>query len=267
LDLKEYTRPIVELSELKTKEEFVDYIQYYQIEKYFLIDQILTRCIYLEYLHEYLKDDILEVLRDGLGIPCSNFSKYRLNYILNDENLKYISKYIEINRLCAENNMHITTVEPFAKTLKELNASGPYCGITNKGLKHANVVERLTICNNHKITTIRPFIKTLKYLNINNHHMGYDKLEKNNLRDLLVEQNENFRKTLKPFGKDTENIERLLIKVEERGEKTYKMFSIEEAIDKKIIFKNYNIRKRYYGTIQQIIFKFGFLKNKNLNIL
>ena len=59
---------------------------------------------------------------------------------------------------------NITTCEPFANTLIELNASGSCCGINDDGLRLCTRIEILNACNNANITTCAPFAKSLKIL-------------------------------------------------------------------------------------------------------
>jgi hypothetical protein len=69
-----------------------------------------------------------------------------------------------IVRLCARSNSKITTVQPFASTLRELIAPDT-CGIDDKGLANARNITSLDATNNSKITNIKPFASKLRYLN------------------------------------------------------------------------------------------------------
>ncbi len=56
--------------------------------KKYLLKQILE-CQYLNFLYEYLNDDIIALLKQ------TDYDNQ-----LNDKNLEYISKYIEIKEFC-----------------------------------------------------------------------------------------------------------------------------------------------------------------------
>jgi len=72
---------------------------------------------------------------------------------------------IMLEKLDAQNNYAITTCEPFATSLKKLNASGN-CGITDDGLRLCNNITDLNADRNGKITTCAPFAQTLITLSI-----------------------------------------------------------------------------------------------------
>src|SRR5690348_2793116 len=91
LQLQEYSIPFKDLDKIQTKEEFLEYIDYFQIDKKYLLKQI-CECRYLDFLHEYMKDDIEKLLQNDYDT------------LLNDKNLKYISEFIEITELHASNN-------------------------------------------------------------------------------------------------------------------------------------------------------------------
>lgn len=95
-------------------------------------------------------------LRSLTGLEELNVS---FSSVMRDRGLRNLHCLRHLN---AESNSYITTVEPFAKTLKYLNASGS--GIENEGLQHAQYIETLIAYNTPNITAIESFAKTLLVL-------------------------------------------------------------------------------------------------------
>jgi hypothetical protein len=75
-----------------------------------------------------------------------------------------LAQAVGIVKLDVYNNPNVTTVAPFAVTLRELNAQGN-SGITDAGLAQAAGIVRIYVDNNPKVTTVAPFAVTLRELN------------------------------------------------------------------------------------------------------
>ena len=67
----------------------------------------------------------------------------------------------------------VTTVAPFAYTLRELDASGK-CGIHDAGLARAHWIRVLNVANNSLVTTVEPFAESLRELNASDGSMVGD---------------------------------------------------------------------------------------------
>lgn len=190
IDISSYNKEIKSFDTFTTKEEFIDYITYFQINTMYLIKIILTECKYLEYLHEFVKNDILKILKT-----------INTTYI-NDKNLYYISQYIDIVELNITNNPYITTTQNFGHQIKKLKALNRI--ISENIILHATNLEELHINSNSRINSFAPFASTLKILNIRNitswgritdTHLSVLK----NLEELYVPNNRRIR-TILPFA-------------------------------------------------------------------
>lgn len=160
--------------------EYSILLQEYNIDKIkkfpiqFIICVILNECMWLDILCDNIKNEINNILEGNKLWKCdlftnSNYIKHKCNCgsdkRLNDKNLKYISKYIQIKKLNACSNENITTVEPFGNTIETLNIS---CFLSSKkiinddGIKYATNLKELWCINNNYITTLKPFENTLQ---------------------------------------------------------------------------------------------------------
>jgi len=70
----------------------------------------------------------------------------------------------QLVKLNAEGNSKITTVAPFASTLRDLGARYA-CGISDSGLRYATQLVKLKASSNSKITMVAPFGSTMRELN------------------------------------------------------------------------------------------------------
>jgi len=75
--------------------------------------------------------------------------------------------------LYASNNTRITSCEPFAKTLRKLDASND-CGINDIGLQMCHRLKILNASDNSQITTCKPFARSLKELHARGDCCGID---------------------------------------------------------------------------------------------
>jgi len=87
------------------------------------------------------------------------------NFSIRDHGLRLCKVVKELN---VKNNPNIETCNPFAKTLKVLNASGRFCGLSNDSINMCKKLRKLNVRNNHKITTCNPFAATLICLDASN---------------------------------------------------------------------------------------------------
>jgi len=140
------------------------------------------------------RDTLPRAILSGLLIKKLNINSYTA---IND---RYIASCTSITDLYASHNRIITTCNPFAKTLRILNAA--YSSINDLGLKLCTAIEKLTIDGNEHITTCDPFAKSLTYLSALNNNTLHDKSIQSctSIEKIRLSCNRNIS-TFEPFAK------------------------------------------------------------------
>jgi len=121
------------------------------------------------------------------------------NTILNNECLELCTNIYKLDASC---NSYITTCDPFAHSLRVLDASYK-CGICDIGLIRCTHLKNINVDDNCKITTCAPFAKTLKILSAECEKCGINDqglLLCTNLKKLYCNYNCNIT-TCAPFAK------------------------------------------------------------------
>lgn len=75
-----------------------------------------------------------------------------------------LASLYRLRSLHCNHNPAVTTVAPFAQTLRLLSACGSTCGVSDEGLRDASNIQALYIFENTKVTTVRPFARQLRQL-------------------------------------------------------------------------------------------------------
>ena len=138
---------------------------------------LLSRCTNLEKLNvKSCRQSFKDVSNDKYNVICDNIKKFATFFECNtmvanglkkicipsmdDKCLQYCTSLTELN---ASHSDGITTCNPFAKTLRKLDARSSK--MNNIGLRWCKNIKELDASCNPNITTCKPFAKTLKILN------------------------------------------------------------------------------------------------------
>jgi hypothetical protein len=158
LDFDEYTKKIKDFDEFRTANEFLDYLDYYQIdEPYYFIELIFNNYD----LHKWRNKWACKIDYNMMQIYLNNIINTNCNmnnYKINNDILKIINRYyMPIIKLNAYDNENITDINFLYDTLEELDAGGRMCGLGDDGIKNCWKLKKLYVIGNYKITTMKPF--------------------------------------------------------------------------------------------------------------
>ena len=132
----------------------------------------LHNVIYNDTIMIYPKSCMRNIIRNGLRVTNMTISS---NSAVTDFDIECCTS---LTGLIIDSDTQITTLAPFAKTLRMLSIATNMCLIDDDALLLCTDLEELDVSGNDKITTCATFAKSLKILHANscilNHRIGWE---------------------------------------------------------------------------------------------